>query len=450
MSKPLCLIQAPFFTRSGYGDWANTVGKSIIRYDKFEVKIVPTRWGNCQTKRHIDQLDIEDQVLASKILQGNLDKQPDLYIQITIPNEFQKVGKYNIGMTAGIETTICSGEWLEGLNRMDLNIGLSNHVKKVFNETKMTKQFPDGRKQDIENKKPIEVCFWGADTTKYFKTDIIPQTVNDALAGIEEKFVFLFVGQWTHEGLYNDRKDIGNLVKTFLNAFKTANLNNRPCLIIKTSGTNFSVTDRYEMTKKIALIKKEVGGENLPNVYLLHGELTDEEMNGLFNHRKVKCHISFTHGEGFGHPLLLSTLSGKPLLVSEWSGHLDYLNPTYSTYLPGNLVQVDKKSANDWILKESKWFKVSYSLAEERMKTMFNHYNENVLKKAENLRKENAEKFSMTAMDKKLWSILDKYVPEFAVENKFVLPKLKKIDVNTTESVQPTSAKISLPKLKIL
>jgi len=84
------------------------------------------------------------------------------------------------------------------------------------------------------------------------------------------------------------------------------------------------------------------------------------------------------------------------------------------------------------------------------MKTMFNHYNENVLKKAENLRKENAEKFSMTAMDKKLWSILDKYVPEFAVENKFVLPKLKKINVNTTESVQPTSAKISLPKLKIL
>lgn len=447
MSKPLCLIQAPFFTRSGYGDWANAVGKSILRYDKFDVKIVPTRWGNCQTKRYIENLDVEEQLLASKILNGNLDKQPDLYIQITIPNEFQKVGKYNIGMTAGIETTICSGEWLEGLNRMDLNIGLSNHVKKVFNETKMTKTHNDGRKENIENKKPMEVCFWGADTSKYFKTDVIPQTVNDALSGIEERFAFLFVGQWTHEGLYNDRKDIGNLVKTFLKSFKNSQKNNRPCLIIKTSGTNFSVTDRYEMANKLNLIKKEVGGDELPNVYLLHGELSDEEMNGLFNHPKVKCHISFTHGEGFGHPMLLSTLSGKPLLAPEWSGHLDYLNPSLSTFLPGTLTQVDRKSSNDWILKESSWFKVSYSLAEDRMKNMFFQYNENVLKKAEYLRKENSEKFSLQAMDTKLWSILDKYVPQFAVENKFVLPKLKKVESTVTE---PASQKISLPKLKML
>ena len=447
MSKPLCLIQAPFFTRSGYGDWANAVGKSILRYDKFDVKIVPTRWGNCQTKRYIENLDAEEQLLASKILNGNLDKQPDLYIQITIPNEFQKVGKYNIGMTAGIETTICSGEWLEGLNRMDLNIGLSNHVKKVFNETKMTKTHNDGRKENIENKKPMEVCFWGADTSKYFKTDVIPQTVNDALSGIEERFAFLFVGQWTHEGLYNDRKDIGNLVKTFLKAFKNSQKNNRPCLIIKTSGTNFSVTDRYEMANKLNLIKKEVGGDELPNVYLLHGELSDEEMNGLFNHPKVKCHISFTHGEGFGHPMLLSTLSGKPLLAPEWSGHLDYLNPSLSTFLPGTLTQVDRKSSNDWILKESSWFKVSYSLAEDRMKNMFFQYNENVLKKAEYLRKENSEKFSLQAMDTKLWSILDKYVPQFAVENKFILPKLKKVESTVTE---PASQKISLPKLKML
>ncbi len=447
MSKPLCLIQAPFFTRSGYGDWANTVGKSILRYDKFDLKIVPTRWGNCQTKRYIENLDVDEQLLASKILNGNLEKQPDLYIQITIPNEFQKVGKYNIGMTAGIETTICSGEWLEGLNRMDLNIGLSNHVKKVFNETKMTKTHNDGRKENIENKKPIEVCFWGADTSKYFKTDVIPQTVNDALSGIEERFAFLFVGQWTHEGLYNDRKDIGNLVKTFLKAFKNSQKNNRPCLIIKTSGTNFSVTDRYEMANKLNLIKKEVGGDELPNVYLLHGELSDEEMNGLFNHPKVKCHISFTHGEGFGHPMLLSTLSGKPLLAPEWSGHLDYLNPSLSTFLPGTLTQVDRKSSNDWILKESSWFKVSYSLAEDRMKNMFFQYNENVLKKAEYLRKENSEKFSLQAMDTKLWSILDKYVPQFAVENKFVLPKLKKVESTVAE---PASQKISLPKLKML
>jgi hypothetical protein len=110
MNKPLCLISGPVFNRSGYGDWATSIAKSIIRYDKFDVKIAPTRWGNCQSKRFLEDLtDPEDKILASKFLQGNLNKQPEVFVQLTIPEEFQVVGKYNIGMTAGIETTIPPG-----------------------------------------------------------------------------------------------------------------------------------------------------------------------------------------------------------------------------------------------------------------------------------------------------------------------------------------------------
>jgi hypothetical protein len=169
-------------------------------------------------------------------------------------------------------------------------------------------------------------------------------------------------------------------------------------------------------------------------------------MNSLFNHPKVISHVSFTHGEGFGHPMLLSTLSGKPLLAPNWSGHLDYLNPTNANLLPGTLVDVDKKSVNDWIIKESKWFRVSYSLAEDKMKYIYqNRNNDKVIQKAEYLRAENAEKFSLQAMDTKLWSILDKYVPEFATENKFVLPKLKAVG----SSVANVTDKLVLPKLKM-
>ena len=216
MNKPLCVIQAPVFNRSGYGDWATTIAKSLIRQNKYDLKILPTRWGNCQTKRFVEELnDPNDQVLFSKFLQKGLDKQPDLFIQVTIPNEFQKVGKYNIGMTAGIETTACAGEWIEGVNRMDLTIGLSNHVKKTFQDTKYKKKSENGKEEPIEVNKPMEVCFWGANTDIYKKTDIIEPNVDSALSKISEKYAFLFVGQWTHQGLYNDRKDIGNLIKTF-------------------------------------------------------------------------------------------------------------------------------------------------------------------------------------------------------------------------------------------
>jgi len=446
MSKPVCVIQGPVFNRSGYGDWATTIAKSLVRQDKYDVKILPTRWGNCQTKRFIEELkDPSDQLLFSKFLQKGLDKQPELFIQVTIPNEFQKVGKYNIGMTAGIETTACAGEWIEGINRMDLTIGLSNHVKKVFQDTKYKKKHQNGQEEVIEVTKPLEVCFWGANTEIYKKTDVIEETIDSVLSKIPEKHGFLFVGQWTHPGLYNDRKDIGNLIKTFCNAFKNFDPNNRPCLILKTNGAGYSTVDRFEILDRINKIRNSVS-DNSPNVYLIHGELNDVEMNSLLNHPKVISHVSFTHGEGFGHPMLLSTLSGKPLLAPNWSGHLDYLNPTNANLLPGTLVDVDRKSVNDWIIKESKWFKVSYSLAEDKFKYIYqNRNNEKLIQKAEYLRAENAEKFSLEAMDKKLWTLLDKYVPEFATENKFVLPKLKSVN----SSIANATEKLTLPKLKM-
>lgn len=298
----------------------------------------------------------------------------------------------------------------------------------------------------IQVEKPIEVCFWGVDTNVFKKTSEKVSTVEEAMSKITENYAFLFVGQWTHVGLYNDRKDIGNLIKTFCKTFINNPPNDRPCLIIKTSGHSYSTVDRFEMLDKINRIRESVSN-NSPNVYLLHCELNDVEMNALLNHDKILSHVSFTHGEGFGHTMLQATMSGKPLLASNWSGHLDYLNSQYANLLPGNLVDVDRKSVNQWILKESKWFKVAYSLAEDKLRQVyFSRKNDKFTKNSELLRVENSEKFSLTAMDKNLWSILDKYVPQFATENKFVLPKLK-LTNETEQKSEP--AKISLPKLKL-
>lgn len=447
MNKPFCLISGPVFNRSGYGDWTTAVAKSIIRYDKYDVSIVPQKWGNCQSKRFLDDLtDPGDRILATKILREPLKRQPDLFIQLSIPNEFQRIGKYNIGMTAGIETDTCPGDFLEGLNKVDLTIALSNHVKNVFLNTKMTKQLPDGRQEQIVVKNPIEVCFWGADTKIYKKTDEQVDSIEKIMQKIPEEFAFLFVGQWTHPGLYHDRKDIGNLIKSFCETFNNNN-DKKPCLILKSSGIGFSTIDRFDVLNRVEEIRKSIKG-NCPNVYVIHGELNDIEMNALFNHSKVKCHLSFTHGEGYGHPLLLQSLSGKPLLAPNWSGHLDFLNTNYTELFPGSLVNIDPKSANQWLLKESKWFKVSYNLAKDKIKSIYYNYNSNkkIKDNAELLRKENMEKFNVEAMDKRLWELLDQYVPKFSVENKFVLPKLKlSTDLTTGET-----NKLTLPKLKIV
>jgi hypothetical protein len=432
MSKPVCIFQSAMWTRSGYGDLGLALAKSLLRYDKYDLMLVPTKWGGCTRKYLFESIsDPVEKELFSKILRGPLSKQPEVFMQCTIPNEFQTPAKFNIGITAGIETTLCRSDWLEGLNRMNLNLVTSQHAKDVFEKPAYTIQ-PQGAPAPIPIKslKPMEVQFWGADTSIYKKTDEKNEAVEAELSKIKESFCFLFVGQWTSGGLYSDRKDIGNLIKSFMRAFAYLDADKRPALILKTSGAALCNMDRHDIVNRLAAVKNNVENDlktkELPNVYLLHGELSEVEMNALYNHEKVKAHISFTHGEGYGHPLLLSTMSGKPLLVSNWSGHLDFLDKDMCKLLEGEIKPLPGECVNEWLINGSSWFTVNYSKAEDSMKTCFYNYGA-YLRRAEELRLRNVEMFSNAVMDKVFHGYLDKYVPQFATETKLVLPKLKKI-----------------------
>jgi hypothetical protein len=439
MSKPIFILQSPIWTRSGYGDLSLAVAKSILRYNKYDLKIVPTVWGACSRKNLSDELtDPEGKELLGRVLNGNLSRQPEVFMQISIPNEFQAPAKYNIGYTAGIETTVPRAEWIEGLNRMQYNMVTSQHAKDVFVGASYAKKNPNGTTEPLKLKTPMDVLFWGANTNLYGKTRVIPQSVNETLENVKEEFAYLFVGQWTAGNMNADRKAVGWLIKTFLETFR--DVNNAPALILKTSGAQLCVMDKYDCLNKINEVTNMVRNAHpkakFPSVYLLHGELNDTEMNALYNHSKIKAHISFTHGEGFGHPLLLATLSGKPVITPRWSGHLDFLNPDYAMFFDGKLSPIPGEAINDWFIKEAQWFDVDYEAAGRLMKKIFENYDEKLLAKYEKLRAENMEKFSLQAMDKAFHLLLDKYVPAFAVEEQIKLPKLKRISLPSSPSTQ--------------
>ena len=198
--------------------------------------------------------------------------------------------------------------------------------------------------------------------------------------------------------------------------------------------------DRSEILSKIEDIKKSVKGE-LPNIYLLHGDLRDEEINQLYNHPKVKAHISFTHGEGFGRPLLEATLSEKPVIASNWSGQVDFLTKD-SLLLPGDLIDVPKNSLpKEFYVKGCKWFQVNYQYASNVMKELHKNYTKYQVK-AKKQAIMNKQKFSLNSMTKVLDEILDKHLPKFEAPPQKVdikLPQLKKVS-------KPKVVK--LPKLK--
>ena len=422
MSKPRFVISCPFDTYSGYGARARDVVKAIIELDKYKVELLSQRWG--ETSWGFCKDHPEWKFLYKHLATHEWQKvQPDIWMQITIPNEFQPVGKYNIGLTAGIEATACKAEWIEGLNRMDMNWVSSNFSKRtlesmVFDQKDQQSQQIIGQ---VKLQKPIEVLFEGVDITKY-KTIPSSDIKNITLKNLKESFCYLFVGHWMQGEVGHDRKNVGILVKNFYEAFKDKR-GPKPALILKCSTGVASYMSRDAILDKIKQIRQGLKSSNLPNIYLLNGEFNDSEMNELYNHPKVKAMVSLTKGEGFGRPLLEFSMTGKPIIASGWSGHIDFLNPEFVSLLPGTLENVHPSAANDWLVKEAKWFQVSYSHSLSMFKDMFKNYKKYIVKgkKQKHYAKSN---FSWEKMKEFINTKLDVNVPQFAQQVELKLPEL--------------------------
>ena len=429
--KPLCIVSCPIDTFSGYGARSRDFVKGLIesKGEEWDIKILPQRWGECPWN-----FLPQDDPLRQRFVDG-VKEQPAIWMQITVPNEFQPVGQFNVGISAGIETTIFPAEFLTGMNRMNLNLVSSKHSKDVALSTNFNQQNKQGQiTGQLKLEKPIEVLFEGLDLDKYYKN---PQN-SELLKNVKEDFCFLFTGHWLPGNFGEDRKNTGLLIKTFLETFKGPG-RKKPALVLKTNSVNYSLLDREEILKKINRIKNKISG-TLPNIYLVHGELTDDEMNQLNNDNKVKAFVSFTKGEGYGRPLAEAAITGKPTIVSNWSGHVDFIHPDYNVLIGGELKNVHQTAANQFLLKNSQWFNINTDIASRAMKDVFKHYK----KYWEKSRKQTQYLKDNWSFDKMVESI-DKFMPKIEAAPQMQtlnLPKLKK------KTVKTELPKLKLPKLK--
>ena len=438
--KPTCIVSCPIDTFSGYGHRSRDFVRSLIeaKGEDWDIKILPQKWGNTPWG-----FLAENDPLKSHYVQGQI-QQPEIWIQITIPNEFQRVGKYNIGVTAGIESTVPPPNFIQGMNNMDLNLVSSQFTKDTFNQVQFTQNDQQGNPvSQVKIEKPIEVLFEGLDTGIYFKEP----NKSGLLDNIDENFCFLFTGHWLPGNFGEDRKNVATMVKTFLETFKGRGI--KPALLLKTSKVDYSLLDKEEILKDIRRIRDKFDSkEDLPNIYILHGEFTNEELNKINNDPKIKAFVSFTKGEGFGRPLLEQAITGKPVITTNWSGHVDFIRPEYNVLLGGELKPIHESAANQWLLKEANWFNVNEEVASKALKDVYKHYKKYV----ENSRKQTKflkDNFSQDRMTEVLKGYMDQIKVAANVPlqmPKLQLPKLKKVG----EETKPELPKLKLPKLKTI
>jgi len=357
--KKKVLLKGPLLTRSGYGEQARFALRSLrSREDLFEVFIQPLQWGKTSWSSEMDEERVWiDQVIEKTIGYIQQGGQFDMSVQVTIPNEFQRLAPINIGYTAGIETTKVAHQWIHKSNEMDKIIVVSSHSKQVFENTEYQGQNQQtGEQITLRTQTPVESVGYPVKTYE----DLPELELN-----ITTAFNFLTVAQ------FGPRKNLHNTIKWFIEEFRNEDVG----LVVKSNIAKNSLMDRKKLHGDLTHFLRQQG-ERQCKVYLLHGDMTDAEMHSLYQNPKIHAFVSLPHGEGFGLPLFEAAYTGLPVVTTGWSGQLDFLVDTKGQdqfyNVAFDLQQVQKEAVWDGVItQDSMWAYAREGSAKEQMRICY-------------------------------------------------------------------------------
>lgn len=380
MQKLRTLLKAPLLTQSGYGEHSRMIFDSLVSDPTLELFCEGVNWGNCS---HLTEKTNQTQQInnciekAQTVRQQNNNQDPlyDLFIHVTIPNEYERKGKFNVGVTAGIETDRVSHVWIEKCNQMDLNIVPSEHSKKVFVDTVVDWENPQTKERgSFKLNKPMVVCPEGIDVSLFRPLSENEQYEDLLDLNLESDFNFLHVGQWGNGNFGEDRKNISLMLKYFIETFKGRK---DVGLVLKTNMSRNSEMDFDIVKARLDSLKQAIGvpQKECPPIYLVHANLTKNEMASLYRNPKIKAFLTLTHGEGFGIPVAEAAASGLPVLATNWSGHTDILKDGKFVPLEFNLTEIPESAVWDPILiKGSRWASVDEGDVKRKIERIVKSY----------------------------------------------------------------------------
>ena len=404
MSK--IVVRGPALSRSGYGEHTRFLLRSLRKYkDVLDIYLLNVPWGQTgwiweddEERRWIDH------IIGKTGLYVNQGGTFDLSAQVTIPNEWQKLAPIYIGVTAGIETTKVSPQWVEKSMEVDKIITISEHAKSVYENTsyQARNEVTGEVVNDFRCTTPIEIVH-------YPVRDFEPADVDLEL---DYDFNFLTVAQ------ISPRKNIHNTIKWFVETFKEQEVG----LVAKLNIKCNSYHDKSETIKGISAIL-ENHKDRKCKVYLLHGSMTDQEMSGLYKHSKIKSYLTLAHGEGFGLPIFEAVCNELPVVAPDWSGHVDFLYAPVKHKKTGKekmkahyadvkftLQPVQPEAVWDGVLqRDSMWCYAEEGSYKNRLREVYKDYNR-FKSQAKKLNKWVRENFSAEGQYDKFYQCFEEYI----------------------------------------
>lgn len=347
------LLRAPLLTSSGYGVHSRQVFEWLSSIENVELDVECLNWGMTPWLLNGEY----ENGLIKKIMQHSKKVTPpyDITFQLQLPDEWDpKLGKFNIGMSAVVETNRCNPKWIDACNQMNHIVVPSEFTKRVLKRsgiiTTPVTVIPEWYNESIDNYEEIKS--------------------NDEFSKISTKFNFLIISQLNAMNPEDDRKNIFNTIKWLCEEFK----NEKDVgIILKTNSGKNTTIDKKHTKDILSQMTKTFKKQAFPKIYLLHGNMSKNEIVSLYRRDDVKCYVGVTRGEGYGLPLVDAAAAGVPVVATNWSGHLDFLKDSF-VKIDYTLKEIRKEKIENRIFLEGfKWAEPSEEDFKKKVRNFYNN-----------------------------------------------------------------------------
>ncbi len=242
---------------------------------------------------HVNQ-STQDQIQAMANL--NISPNAPKVYGVTIPINISHPGR-KIAYTMIETSEKVHKDYAEKLNLMDEIWVATEYGKKILNKSNVHP--------------PIYVMPLGVDTSRYCQSnDII------SFGKSTRSFKFLSVFRWSY------RKGFDILIRAFLEEFSSED--DVSLVMASRNLDRLEETGPQKIIEDFNDIKNTIQKDDIPHVVLYTKPIHEKDMPKIYS--SADAFVLISRGEGFGLTVLEAASCGIPVISSNCSGHLDFLN----------------------------------------------------------------------------------------------------------------------------